>query len=46
MGKHIIGGPLVGIGGSMQLIRRQTGCKFGDTPRRFRKQGQNLLNGE
>jgi len=28
MGKHIIGRPLIGIGGSTQLIRRETGSEL------------------
>jgi hypothetical protein len=46
MGKHIIGGPLTGIGGGMQLRWLQTGGKRGDARRRFCKQGQNLLNSQ
>jgi hypothetical protein len=45
MGKHLVGGPLIGMGASVQLIARQTGCKLGDARRGFYKQGQNLPNG-
>ncbi len=43
MGKHIVCGPLTGVGGRMQLSWCQTGGKRGDSPRRCCEQRQDLL---
>jgi len=46
MGKHIVCGPPIVVGGGMQLSWCQTGGKRGDALWRCCKQGQNLLNRE